>query len=122
MTVEEAYAAPVAPKRRRSRAFAVGLVVGVVAGAVAVLLLNRAAEAGESEDEEPVVELQPALAGDTATVTRLPVTPLGSRRSIENGAGGDAAPVAATRSEGEVPPVIAAVPPTSRGGETERHA
>lgn len=61
MTIEEAYAEPVAMKRRKDRAFTIGIVIGIVAGVVATLLLNRAAEDDTMLDEEPVVELQPAF-------------------------------------------------------------
>lgn len=113
MTVEEAYAAPVAPKRGRNRAFVIGLVAGIVAGAVAVLLLNRAAEDDDETFEEPVVELQPALAGGGAVV-QLPVTPLRSTVSTSGTSG------TVARSSGDLPPVVAAVPPVPLGGETER--
>lgn len=62
MTIEEAYAEPVARKRRKDRAFTIGILVGVLAGVVATLLLNRAAEDDPMLDDEPVVELQPAMA------------------------------------------------------------
>lgn len=62
MTVEDAYAEPVAKKRRKDRAFLIGIVLGIVAGIVATWLLNRAATEETMLDEEPVVELQPALA------------------------------------------------------------
>ena len=61
MTIEEAYAEPVAKKKRKDRAFTIGILIGVVAGVVATLLLNRAAEDDTMMDEEPVVELQPAF-------------------------------------------------------------
>lgn len=61
MTIEEAYAEPVARKKRKDRAFAVGILVGIVAGVAATLLLNRAAEEDPMLDDEPVVELQPAI-------------------------------------------------------------
>jgi hypothetical protein len=61
MTIEEAYAEPVARKKRRDRAFTIGIVLGILAGAIATLLLNRAAEDDSLMDEEPVVELQPAF-------------------------------------------------------------
>lgn len=61
MTIEEAYAEPVARKKRRDRAFMVGIVVGIAAGVIATLLLNRAAEDDLMLDDEPVVELQPAI-------------------------------------------------------------
>lgn len=62
MTVEEAYAEPVEKRRRKDRAFVIGIAFGIVAGIVATVLLNRAAEDDIAIDEEPVVELQPALA------------------------------------------------------------
>lgn len=62
MTIEEAYAEPVARKKRKDRAFMIGILVGVLAGVVATLLLNRAAEDDPMLDDEPVVELQPAMA------------------------------------------------------------
>ena len=119
MTVEEAYAAPVAPKRQRNRAFVIGLVVGIVAGAVAVLLLNRAAEDDDATFEEPVVELQPALAGEGST-TRFPVTPLGSTSSTSSGRVTNDTYRTAAHPESAIPPVVAAVPPVPPGGETER--
>lgn len=61
MTIEDAYAEPVARKRRKDRAFAMGILLGIVAGVTATLLLNRAAEDDSMMDEEPVVELQPAF-------------------------------------------------------------
>lgn len=61
MTIEEAYAEPVSQKNRKDRAFTVGILIGVVAGVVATLLLNRAAEEDTLMDDEPVVELQPAI-------------------------------------------------------------
>jgi hypothetical protein len=61
MTIEEAYAEPVGRKRRKDRAFAIGILVGLLAGAVATVLLNRAAEDDPMLDDEPVVELQPAI-------------------------------------------------------------
>ena len=61
MTIEDAYAEPVAKKRIRDRAFMIGILLGIVAGVVATLLLNRAAEDDEMLDDEPVVELQPAF-------------------------------------------------------------
>lgn len=79
MTVEEAYAEPVTRKRRRDRAFLIGLAVGIAVGVVATWLLNRAADGGEAVDDEAVVELQPALASDPVAMTmRLPVVPLGN--------------------------------------------
>ncbi len=62
MTVEEAYAEPVAKKRRKDHAFLIGIIIGIIAGIVATVLLNRAAEDDFGLDEEPVVELQPAMA------------------------------------------------------------
>lgn len=62
MTVEDAYAEPVAKKRRKDRAFLLGIVLGIVAGIVATWMLNRAAVDDTMLDEEPVVELQPARA------------------------------------------------------------
>ncbi len=61
MTIEEAYAEPVAMKKRKDRAFTIGILLGIVAGVVATLLLNRAAEDDSMLDEEPVIELQPAF-------------------------------------------------------------
>lgn len=61
MTIEEAYAEPVAKKRRKDRAFTIGLLLGITAGVIATLLLNRAAEDDPLMDDEPVVELQPAF-------------------------------------------------------------
>lgn len=61
MTIEEAYAEPVARKRRKDRAFTLGILLGIVAGVIATMLLNRAAEDDAMMDEEPVVELQPAF-------------------------------------------------------------
>lgn len=61
MTIEDAYAEPVARKRRKDRAFTFGILLGIVAGVIATLLLNRAAEDDSMLDEEPVVELQPAF-------------------------------------------------------------
>jgi hypothetical protein len=61
MTIEEAYAEPVARKKRRDRAFTIGILIGIVAGVVATLLLNRAAEDDLLLDDEAVVELQPAI-------------------------------------------------------------
>lgn len=88
MTVEEAYAEPVTKKRRSDRAFLVGIGVGIAAGIVATWLLNRAADAGEIVDDEPVVELQPALASDpTALTTRMPVVPPGSSDGVGSESG-----------------------------------
>jgi hypothetical protein len=69
MTIEEAYAEPVARKKRRDRAFMIGILVGIVAGVIATVLLNRAAEDDPLLDDEPVVELQPAIIprGDQST-------------------------------------------------------
>ncbi len=61
MTIEEAYAEPVARKRRRDRAFRIGLLLGILIGVIATLLMNRAAEEDTIMDDEPVVELQPAI-------------------------------------------------------------
>jgi hypothetical protein len=61
MTLEEAYAESVAKRKRKDRAFTVGILLGIAAGVVATLLLNRAAEDDEMMDDEPVVELQPAF-------------------------------------------------------------
>ncbi len=120
MTVEEAYAAPVARKRGRNRAFVIGLAVGILAGAVAVLLLNRAAEDDDDTFEEPVVELQPALAGDGGATTRFPVTPLRSAGSMSATSTTSTTSVSTARSSGDLPPVVAAVPPVPPSGETER--
>jgi len=62
MTIEEAYAEPVVKKKRRDRAFIIGIFIGILAGVIATLLLNRAAEDDPMLDDEPVVELQPAMA------------------------------------------------------------
>jgi hypothetical protein len=62
MTVEEAYAEPVAKKRRKDRAFLLGIIIGIIAGIIATMMLNRAAEDDLGMEEEPVVELQPAMA------------------------------------------------------------
>ncbi len=61
MTIEEAYAEPVAMKKRKDRAFTIGILLGIAAGVIATLLLNRAAEDDPMMDDEPVVELQPAF-------------------------------------------------------------
>jgi hypothetical protein len=61
MTFEEVYAEPVGRKKRRDRAFMIGILVGIAAGVIATLLLNRAAEDDLMLDDEPVVELQPAI-------------------------------------------------------------
>lgn len=61
MTIEDAYAEPVAKRKRRDRAFTIGILVGILAGVIATLLLNRAAEDDTLLDDEPVVELQPAM-------------------------------------------------------------
>ncbi|GEM_PF-4329150 len=61
MTIEDAYAEPVAKKKRKDRAFAIGILLGILAGVIATLVLNRAAEDDEMLDDEPVVELQPAF-------------------------------------------------------------
>ncbi len=60
MTIEDAYADPVAKKQRKDRAFTIGILLGIVAGVIATLLLNRAAEDDPMLDDEQVVELQPA--------------------------------------------------------------
>lgn len=75
MTVEEAYAEPVAKKRRNDRAFLIGIVLGIIAGIVATWLLNRAAMDDTMLDEEPVVELQPALAPMAMPPATTEVTP-----------------------------------------------
>jgi hypothetical protein len=62
MTIEDAYAEPVAKKRRKDHAFLIGIILGIVAGIIATVMLNRAAEDDPGIDEEPVVELQPAIA------------------------------------------------------------
>jgi hypothetical protein len=62
MTVEEAYAEPVAKKRRKDHSFLIGVIIGIIAGIIATVMLNRAAEDDLGLDEEPVVELQPAMA------------------------------------------------------------
>lgn len=79
MTIEEAYAEPVGRKRRKDRAFVIGILVGLLAGAVATVLLNRAAEDDPMLDDEPVVELQPAIVprADQATGP-LPVPAAGA--------------------------------------------
>ncbi|MHB8645675.1 MAG: hypothetical protein ACYDAR_07790 [Thermomicrobiales bacterium] len=61
MTIEEAYAEPVGKRKRRDRAFTIGILLGIVVGVTATLLLNRAAEDDDLLDDEPVVELQPAF-------------------------------------------------------------
>ncbi len=61
MTIEEAYAEPVARKQRRDRAFRIGLLLGILIGVIATFLMNRAAEEDTIMDDEPVVELQPAI-------------------------------------------------------------
>ncbi len=61
MTIEEAYAEPVAKKQRKDRAFTIGILLGIAAGVIATLLLNRAAEDDPMMDDEPAVELQPAF-------------------------------------------------------------
>lgn len=61
MTIEEAYAEPVAKRQRKDRAFTIGILLGITAGVIATLLLNRAAEDDPLMDDEPVVELQPAF-------------------------------------------------------------
>lgn len=75
MTIEEAYAEPVARKRRKDRAFTIGILIGIVAGAIATLLLNRAAEDDPMLDEEPVVELQPAFSPRSEQPTGPIATP-----------------------------------------------
>jgi hypothetical protein len=62
MTVEEAYAEPVEKKRRKDHAFLLGIIFGIILGIIATMMLNRAAEDDQGMDEEPVVELQPAMA------------------------------------------------------------
>lgn len=69
MTIEDAYAEPVTKRRRKDRAFLVGMILGILAGIIATILLNRAAEAETMMEDEPVVELQPAI------VPRGDVTP-----------------------------------------------
>ncbi len=61
MTIEDAYAEPVAKKQRKDRAFTIGILLGIAAGVIATLLLNRAAEDDPMMDDEPVVELQRAF-------------------------------------------------------------
>jgi len=68
MTIEEAYAEPVAKKQRKDRAFTIGILLGIAAGVIATLLLNRAAEDDPMMDDEPVVELQPAFSVSTSTM------------------------------------------------------
>jgi hypothetical protein len=62
MTVEEAYAEPVEKKRRKDHAFLLGIILGIIVGIIATVMLNRAAEEDMGLEEEPVVELQPAMA------------------------------------------------------------
>jgi len=69
MTIEEAYAEPVAKKKGKDRAFTLGILLGILTGVIATLLLNRAAEDDEMLDDEPVVELQPAFAPRDAQPT-----------------------------------------------------
>jgi hypothetical protein len=61
VTIEEAYAEPVARKKRKDRAFTIGILLGIAFGVIATILLNRAAEDDPMLDEGPVVELQPAM-------------------------------------------------------------
>ena len=75
MTIEEAYAEPVTPRKRRDRAFTIGILIGIVAGVVATLLLNRAAEDDLLLDDEPVVELQPAMVPRNQEATGPIATP-----------------------------------------------
>lgn len=75
MTIEEAYTDPVARKKRKDRAFLLGILIGIVAGAIATLLLNRAAEDDPMLDEEPVVELQPAIVPHSEQSTGPIATP-----------------------------------------------
>jgi hypothetical protein len=62
MTVEDAYAEPVEKKRRKDHAFLLGIIIGIIIGIIATMMLNRAAEDDTGFDEEPIVELQPAIA------------------------------------------------------------
>ena len=75
MTIEEAYAEPVARKKRKDRAFTIGILLGIVVGVIATLLLNRAAEDDPMLDEEPVVELQPAMVPHSEQPTAPIATP-----------------------------------------------
>ncbi len=64
MTIEEAYAEPITKtEKKRDRAFSLGILCGIAAGIVATVALNRSAQDDTLMDEEPVVELQPAMSG-----------------------------------------------------------
>ncbi len=76
MTIEDAYAEPVAKKRRKDRAFTIGILLGIAAGVIATLLLNRAAEDDPMMDDEPVVELQPAFSTSTIPRNEQPTGPM----------------------------------------------
>ncbi len=76
MTIEEAYAEPVAKKQRKDRAFTIGILLGIAAGVIATLLLNRAAEDDPMMDDEPVVELQPAFSTSTMPRNEQPTGPI----------------------------------------------
>lgn len=76
MTIEDAYAEPVAKKRRKDRAFTIGILLGIAAGVIATLLLSRAAEDDPMMDDELVVELQPAFSTSTVPRNEQPTGPM----------------------------------------------